>query len=255
MDELNKVERPHSSSGGEVECFSSRLTEIIGSDSARSFAMKADLSQTAIQKYLIGDSTPNVERLIAIAKAGGVTVEWLVTGNGPKYQKDFDAFVSQSHTDKSVDVVAQMATPSGFLSEFALIPGYSVQVSAGWGSEGSDEVEPSRHLAFRKRWLKWRGFAEKDLVVVWAKGDSMEPIISNNNTLLINMQRTELTDGNIFVIRNENQLWVKRVQVMPNAWLLLSDNPLYKAIEVPMDEQHSFQVVGQVVHISKDIGD
>lgn len=237
------------------ESFVSRLNELIDGHSLRTFAQMTSLSETAIRKYSIGDSTPNVERLIAIAKAVGVTVEWLVTGNGPKYQKDFDALVSQSHTDKSVDVVAQMATPSGFLSEFALIPGYSVQVSAGWGSEGSDEVEPSRHLAFRKRWLHWRGFAEKDLVVVWAKGDSMEPIISNNNTLLINMQRTELTDGNIFVIRNENQLWVKRVQVMPNAWLLLSDNPLYKAIEVPMDEQHSFQVVGQVVHISKDIGD
>lgn len=141
-----------------------------------------------------------------------------------------------------------------FIDEFALIPGYDIQVSAGYGTEAGDE-EPSRFYAYRRRWLKYRGFSEKDLVVVWAYGDSMEPTISNKNILVINIKRTMLVDGKIFVIRNENQLWVKRVQVMPNSWLLLSDNPLYKAIEVPMDEQHNFHVVGQVVHIGKDIED
>ncbi len=253
MVELNKLERTHSGSLGEVECFSSRLTESIGSDSVRSFAIKADLSQTAIQKYLIGDSTPNVERLYAIAKAAGVTVEWLVTGNGPKYQQDFDALIRQSTTPPSGAPTNAPTNYTDFESEFALIPGYNIQVSAGWGSEADDESQPTRHLAFRRRWLKWRGFTEKDLTLVFAKGDSMEPTISDNNTLLVNMQRTVPTDGNIFVIRNGSQLWVKRVQVRPNAWLLISDNALYPPIEVPMDEQHNFQVIGQVVHIAKDI--
>lgn len=251
MNEENKHERLHSSSQVEHERFCDRLSLVIGNESVRSFALRANLSPPVIKKYVENDSTPNVERLIAIAEAGGVTVEWLATGKGAKYPNE----VEQHHQHQVTEgACGGYVANRDFLSEFALIPGYSVQVSAGWGSEGSDEVEPSRHLAFRKRWLKWRGFAEKDLVVVWAKGDSMEPIISDNNTLLVNIQRTTLTDGNIFVIRNENQLWVKRVQVMPNAWRLLSDNKLYDAIEIPMDEQNGFQVVGQVVNISKDIG-
>jgi phage repressor protein C with HTH and peptisase S24 domain len=254
MNKLNKVECSHSSSAGDVECFSSRLTEIIGTVSARAFAMKADLSQTAIQKYSTGDSTPNVERLIAISKAAGVTVEWLVTGKGPKYQQDFDLAFNQYSQAKIINTPTSQVPSESFLAEFSLIPGYNVQVSAGWGSEGSDEAEPSRHLAFRKRWLKWRGFSEKDLVIVWAKGDSMEPVISNNNTLVINTAQKQLTDGNIFVLRNDNQLWVKRVQVRPGSWVLLSDNSNYPPFEVPMDEQNNFEVVGQVVHISKDVG-
>lgn len=248
----SETERTHQSLRDQGLLFSERLREVIGENSARSFAIKADLSQTVIRRYLENDSTPNIDRLITIAEVGGVTVQWLATGKGPKYQKDFEALLRQT---EFIHIEASKKPTESFLTEFALIPGYNVQVSAGWGSEGTDDAEPSRHLAFRKRWLKWRGFAEKDLVVVWAKGDSMEPIISNNNTLLINMQRTELTDGNIFVIRSENQLWVKRVQVKPDAWLLLSDNPLYPPIEVPKTEQHNFQVVGQVVHIAKDIGD
>lgn len=252
MNEENKHERLHSSSQIEHERFCDRLSLVIGNESVRSFALRANLSPPVIKKYVENDSTPNVERLIAIAEAGGVTVEWLATGKGAKYPNK----IEQPHQHQIAEgACGGYLANRDFLSEFALIPGYSVQVSAGWGSEGSDTAEPSRHLAFRKRWLKWRGFAEKDLVVVWAKGDSMEPIISNNNTLLINMQRTELTDGNIYVIRSDNQLWVKRVQVKPNAWLLLSDNPLYPPIEVPKTEQHNFHVVGQVVHISKDIGD
>lgn len=248
MNEENKHERLHSCSSVEHERFCHRLGVVIGDESVRSFALRANLSPPVIKKYLEDDSTPNVERLIALAEAGGVTVEWLATGKGNKHPKNISEDVSP------IALPTLQTSSDSFLSEFALIPGYNVQVSAGWGSEGSDEAEPSRHLAFRKRWLKWRGFSEKDLVIVWAKGDSMEPVISNNNTLVINTAQKQLTDGNIFVLRNDNQLWVKRVQVRPGSWVLLSDNSNYPPFEVPMDEQNNFEVVGQVVHISKDVG-
>ncbi|NMT24623.1 helix-turn-helix domain-containing protein [Serratia marcescens] len=145
---------------------------------------------------------------------------------------------------------------SDFLDEFALIPGYRVQVSAGHGSVGDTGTEPCRHLAFRRKWMRYRGFKESELVVVWAKGDSMEPTISNNNTLLINTSRTRPTDGNIYVIRQEDMLWVKRVQVLlDGSWLLISDNPSYKPLEIKPDSMHNLQVIGQVVNIAKDIGD
>lgn len=142
-----------------------------------------------------------------------------------------------------------------FLDEFALIPGYRVQVSAGHGTLTQGEMEPCRHLAFRRKWLQWRGFAEKELAIVWAKGDSMEPTIANNDTLVVHLGRTHPVDGHIYVVRNDDQLWVKRLQVLPSAWLLLSDNKHYEPIKVPKDEQHNFDVIGQVVHIAHDVGE
>ncbi len=251
MNEENKHERSHSSSFDEHERFCDRLSLVIGDESICSFALRANLSPPVIKKYVENDSTPNVERLVAIAEAAGVTVEWLATGKGPKYP---NGIIESGHQQIMEGRCGAYKANNDFLSEFALIPGYNVQVSAGWGCEGSDELEPTRYLAFRRRWLKWRGFSENDLTLVWAKGDSMDTTISDNDTLLVHMKRNQPTDGNIFVIRNHNQLWVKRVQVMPNSWLLLSDNKVYQSIEVPMDEQHNFQVIGQVVHIAKDIG-
>lgn len=142
-----------------------------------------------------------------------------------------------------------------FLDEFALIPGYRVQVSAGHGTLAPEYEAPVRHLAFRRKWLKWRGFNESDLAIVWCKGDSMEPTISDNNSLVVHTGRTRPVDGHIYVVRNDDQLWVKRVQVLPGAWLLISDNKHYRPITIHKDEQHAFQVIGQVVHISKDVGE
>lgn len=140
--------------------------------------------------------------------------------------------------------------------EFALIPGYRIQVSAGHGSLNPEHLEPTRYLAFRRKWLKYRGFNEKDLTIVWAKGDSMEPTIHNNDTLVVHMGRDKPQDGHIYIFRNCEELFVKRYQSMPGAWRLISDNKsLYEPIVIPKEDQHQFEVVGQVVHIAKDIGD
>jgi phage repressor protein C with HTH and peptisase S24 domain len=142
-----------------------------------------------------------------------------------------------------------------FLAEFALIPGYSIQVSAGNGSLNIEQLEPSRYLAFRRKWLKFRGFAEKDLVIVWAKGDSMEPTINNNDTLVVHTSRNHPQDGHIYIFRHENELFVKRYQSIVGAWRLISDNSMYTPLDIKKEEQHQFEVIGQVVHIAKDIGD
>lgn len=142
-----------------------------------------------------------------------------------------------------------------FTEEFAMIPGYRIQVSAGHGSLVPEHLEPTRHLAFRRKWLKYRGFNEHDLAIVWAKGDSMEPTIHNNDTLVVNMARNKPQDGHIYIFRNGDELFVKRYQSMLGTWRLISDNSLYSVLDIPKEEQHQFEVVGQVVHIAKDIGD
>lgn len=223
----------HESSNSLVSCFAVRLNEMLNGESLRSFARRTNLSETAIRKYSTGESTPNLERLVAIAQAGGVSVQWLATGERLEHKE---------------------TEPQGKMEdEFVLIPGYNIQVSCGHGAINCEQLEPSRHLAFRRKWLKYKGFNEKDLAIVWAKGDSMHPTISNNDTLVVHIGRKKISDGNIYVLRNDDQLWVKRVQVTPTSWELISDNEHYDKISVPKDEQHTFEVVGQVVHIAKDI--
>lgn len=137
--------------------------------------------------------------------------------------------------------------------EYALIPGYSVQVAAGAGAFPIDE-QPTRRLAFRRKWLRFRGLNEKDLVLVFAKGDSMEPTISDNNTLMIDTSQREFSDGAIYVIRTDHHLIVKRVQtLLGSTILLLSDNQAYQPIEVNLAEANDLEVIGRVVWIGRDV--
>lgn len=62
-----------------LDLFHLRLNDTIHK-STRSFAEISDITGSGIHKYLKGESTPNVERLVNIAKAGGVSTEWLATG-------------------------------------------------------------------------------------------------------------------------------------------------------------------------------
>lgn len=218
--------------------FRTRLKEVIGEESVHSFSRRCGLSEATLRGYLRGISYPTLDRLNKIAITAERKMAWLI-GEESGVQ----------------DGVAEYVISDGCLDEFALIPGYRVQVSAGHGALSQGETEPCRYLAFRRKWLKWRGFAEKELAIVWSKGDSMEPTISNNDTLVVHLGRTRQVDGHIYVVRNDEQLWVKRLQVRPSAWLLLSDNSFYPPIEVPKDEQHTFEVIGQVVHIAHDVGE
>ena len=63
--------------------FAARLKACVGDESLRAFAFKAGISPTALRQYLIGKSEPTRPMLVAIARAAGVQVAWLATGDGP----------------------------------------------------------------------------------------------------------------------------------------------------------------------------
>ena len=165
------------------------------------------------------------------------------------------AMASKEFTEDVLDkALEEICSNKLITKDFALIPAYSIQVSAGNGSVGSDAKVPSRYLAFRKQWLIYKGFKQQDLIALSAKGDSMEPCISDNNTLIIHTIEKTPSDGNIYVLRFEAQLWVKRIQVSPmGGYLLISDNSIYPPMEIKKDEMSNFDVIGKVVHIAKDI--
>jgi len=208
------------------------LSEKVGGMSA--LARLSGVSESVVRKWKQGDSEPTVSRLLALAQAGNVSVNWLVTG-------------------ETSDNTEAKPSANDITKEFAMIPGYKIQVSAGPGSTPMDE-EPTRFLAFRHKWLKYRGLNKKDLVLVFTRGDSMEPTISDNNTLMIDTSQRDMIDGSIYVIRTDNHLVVKRVQKLINkGLLLLSDNKDYKEQIIEPNEANDLEVIGRVVWIGKDV--
>lgn len=137
---------------------------------------------------------------------------------------------------------------------YAYIPMYDVEVSAGHGAISYGVTQPTTHLAFRKDWLAKKGLQAKDLNIVMAHGDSMMPTIGSGDTVLVDTRQNMPSDGNIYVIRSGDMLWVKRVQrQIDGSLLLISDNQTYPPMPLALSDHPDIQIIGQVVQISKDL--
>lgn len=212
------------------------VSAIIGGK--KEVAKVAGLSESQLHRIVAGDSQPKLEPIVAIARAANISLEWLATGEGPMRPDE----VREGRANYSVE-----------MGEFALIPGYNVEVAAGVGTFPGGE-ESTRKLAFRHKWLRYRGLKPENLVLVFAKGDSMEPTINDNNTLMIDTSNRELIDGHIYVIRTDGHLIVKRIQKLWNKGiLLLSDNKEYREQQIEPNEADDLEVIGKVVWIGKDV--
>lgn len=141
--------------------------------------------------------------------------------------------------------------------EYAYIPAYDIEASAGLGSITDGATTATKHLAFRHHWLQARGLHQKDLAVIFTKGDSMTPTIPEGSAVVIDQSRTTALDGKVYVIRIDDRLFVKRTQLLPTGLRLISDNRFYDPIDInPTEyEDHRFQICGQVIHASYDLPD
>ncbi|MGB1835814.1 XRE family transcriptional regulator [Marinobacter adhaerens] len=218
-----------------------RLTQIRGAKSQGAFAEELGVHKNSLGHYERGNRVPDAETLLKLVEMG-YDANWLLTGKGEPKTEHAHAILSQD-----IEKLKRLD------EEFALIPGYNVQVAAGHGSIAGDET-PSRELAFRRKWLRFRGFNEKELALVFAKGDSMEPTISDNETVMVDTSEKQLRDGHIYVIRNGDHLLVKRIQTLWNDGVqLLSDNKEYPPQEVSSSDLENLEVIGKVVWVGKDL--
>lgn len=67
---------------GESE-LANRLREAVAGDSQAGFARRSEISESLLRQYLAG-TMPSADRLVRMADAANVSIEWLATGRGPK---------------------------------------------------------------------------------------------------------------------------------------------------------------------------
>ena len=240
MEQENKLGREVPYSADEGGTFKDRVSELIrlcGSTSR--LARSSGVSESVVRKWRDGQSEPTLSNLVALANAGGKSIEWLATGK--------DSLPNPINVNKGHDMTSEE------WSEFACIPLYNVEVSAGHGIELQDE-ETVCSIAFRQDWLRSKGFQKEHLATISARGDSMEPTILNGNLLLINCLKKEVTADSIYVIRSDGRLYVKRLQKMCSGEIYInSDNPAYKTEVITVDKLNDLEIIGRVVWVGHEI--
>ena len=91
------------------------------------------------------------------------------------------------------------------------------------------------------------------LSVVRVRGDSMQGVLEDGDTILIDHTQTTPYDG-IYAIRIENEVFVKRVQRKLNKLRIISENPNYETFEIDLtDEYQNFAIIGKVVWLGRPL--
>lgn len=136
------------------------------------------------------------------------------------------------------------------VSPGASIPGFKiikkVAALAGAGSSLVTSSEIIGEMAFEEKFLTRLGVCSSHAVLMDVQGDSMSPVLSNGDTLLVDQSQIIPSDGKIFVLSFGEELLVKRLQRIPSGWNICSENPAYPPISVRGQETDEMRIHGQV---------
>lgn len=200
--------------------------------SRKKAAEAAGISTDQLARYINGVSQPALQPIAKLCDAAGVGLEWLVTGEGePTAQATAPTSTDEDGADS-------------FADRYALVPLYDVRVSAGHGAF-ADSEKVLTQLAFTRYWLHKLGLHAAHLAAVRVDGDSMEPTIRSGDVLLLDRAQTHPRDGAIYVMRRDDWLVAKRVQLLAGGRVrVISDNPAYPPEEVAPEQ---LDLLGRVV--------
>lgn len=181
-----------------------RLLEIIGARSKSEFARRCSVPESSVRQWVDGTSLPSAEKLIAIAGATGVSIDWLLLGRGSK---------------KSIGDVADIGGS-------VRVPRFAVTASAGAGSINSASSEPE-HVEMPSVVLEQIGLRPEFARILSASGTSMEPTVGDGDLLLVDIsprRRDPVVEGRIYVLSVGEALFVKRLRRTASGWMMSSDN-------------------------------
>jgi len=137
-----------------------------------------------------------------------------------------------------------------------LVTRIDVELSAGNGKE-TWHIEEKEPLPFQADYIRRLDAKPKNLVAVKVNGDSMEPRLFDDDTVIVDQADKRVpANGGVFALVYAGELLVKRLLRLPDGGLkVVSDNhERYEPITVPVDQVEHISVIGRVKYRS-GVGD
>ena len=186
------------------------------------------IPRRTLEYYLTGQSEPKVARCVDIAKAAGVDIGWLASGEGDPFR----------------GAIAQEASSD---DKYAYVPLYDARCSAGHGA-WSEGAKVLTMLAFTAYSLRKQGLDSTKLSAIRVDGDSMEGLLSDGDTVMIDHSRSTLEGEAVYVIRLDGHLYAKRLQRQFDGSIhIISENKAYRDMVVPKEQLNDLEILGRVV--------
>jgi phage repressor protein C with HTH and peptisase S24 domain len=229
-DEPVTVKRPNSDPD-----FSARLREALAGRSGSWLAEKIGLKPQSVNAWLRAESGPSLFNARDAAEALGVSVQWLATGEG---------IASEGKPPES-------AAPD-FDQDFALLPRYEVNLSAGPGLVPAHEDVEER-LAFSKAWLRRNLINADQSGLVRVRGDSMAPTVPDGALALVNTAEARVDREGIYAFSREGEAYIKRLVPLapgpggtPTSIVIISDGGSFPPEFVTGPQLNELRIVGRV---------
>jgi SOS-response transcriptional repressor LexA len=209
----------------------------------RGFAARIGIPQTTYSGYTTGARQMRADTLLAISKETGASLQWLITGEGPRLKHDL-ATVTASANSQRVNSgikgnVGRAPEPSRPPSRVPIIS----WVQAGDWSCVADPFHPGD----AEEWVNTTETAHPNAFALVVKGDSMEPEFAEGDIITVDPGRAYCS-GSFVVVKNGDEATFKQLIIDGSSVFLKPLNDRYPIKDVTgMD----IRVVGVVIEKRK----
>ena len=193
------------------------------------FAEELGFSRVAtISDYEKDKRSPDITALRKMAALGAVTLEWLLTGEGPISIYETTTTVSVKENEKAV-----------YSEGFARVAVFDTATAGG--PEKFPAGEPVDVVYIPKSSYR------EGTVALRLEGDGMSPNILDRATVGVDISDIRLISGKLYAVWLDYEgVTIKRVFVYPDKVVLKPDNPTFPETAIPTGEKTGNFIIGRV---------
>ncbi len=189
----------------------------------RALAQRLGIHESMLYRYIKGENALSAPLLLAIAEAGGVSLDWLAAGKG--------------------------VAPATLLREPTLGAYRAGDRTAAYAPVSNYDPAAAPTLAFDATWLLQLCGASGDaLCLIEMRGDAMEPTLRAGDLLLVDGRVRHIAEDGLYAVQLPEGVEIKRLQKQAAGSVLLSaDNPCFQSIRLSRAAAKNIKLLGRVV--------
>ena len=212
-----------------LNTFKDRLRFLFGYEAKPTqIANQLEMPLTTLNTYWYSDKIPKGETLLKIKQVTNCSIDWLLTGQGEPYFGVTQNKQNSALTTKNAQAID--------LTQYYLINNYQDQ--------------NAKPLYLQKSILN--NHLPQNLTYIQMPDDSMQPLINENDIIIINTEKTTPYNG-IYAIKIGETAQIKRLQVQSDGIKITAENQSYQPFQVDSLPTTNIQIIGKVEHLLKAI--
>lgn len=194
------------------------------------------------------------EAIIAFCDREGYSLDFLVRGLGLGQEEALRV------REPSAPSAVSQPHETPYAMPYTMVPLVEAEAAASFSGTVPEDCIKDR-FPFNRNWIKKiagpsRGLANK-LVLIRARGQSMQPTINDGELVLVNLgDNARIKNDAIYVVRApDSGILLKRVVATEDGLLCLSDNKVFDAFEIKRKPAETLgrYILGRVCWVGREL--